>query len=208
MKKLISAFIIGAMALPVYATELSIINEIEPLVLNGKDLTGNDYKSAQVINLKEGQNQFVFALDQLVVEDGRRSKLVFPTVIIRFDLASDPVALSYPVLRNAEQAKKFRNALDFSLLDSHGNPVDYQVDLLHVKGISPFNDLEAAVAKYNQAGGIAAVTAQQSVPLHHSEAQQLTGSVTTRAALEQDFLFLPLEERQAFVAWAVQHLNN
>ena len=218
MKKLTSALLFAAMALPVGATELTIINEIEPLVLNGKELTRNDYKSAQVINLQEGQNQLLFALDQLVVEDGRRNKLVFPSVVIKFDAASAPVTLSYPVFRHVDQAKTFRKALDFSLLDAQGKAVDYQVDLLHIKGFSQFNDYEAAVAEYNQVGGIASISQTDAVAPHAShtekikstgaQAEMKTAISTSSSSIKSDFLSMTPTQRQEFISWAVKHINE
>lgn len=218
MKKLTTAFLFGAMALPLGATELTIIDEIEPLVLNGKNLTRNDYKSAQVINLKEGQNQLLFALDQLVVEDGRRNKLVFPTVVIKFDSVSAPATLSYPVFRHVDQAKTFRTALDFSLLDAQGKAVEYQVDLLNINGFSQFNDYEAAVMEYNQVGGGASISHTDAVTSQIGSNEEIKGTsaqeemkaaiASSSGSIKSDFLSMTPTQRQEFISWAVKHINE
>ncbi len=216
MKKLVTAFLFGVMALPISATELTIIDEIEPLVLNGKELSRNDYQSSQVIRLQPGQNQLLFALDQLVVEDGRRNKLVFPAVVIKFDAGSSPVSLSYPVFRHVDQAKKFRNNLDFALVDEQGQPVEHQVDLLHIKGFSHFSDYELAVDEYNRVGGIASVTQGANVKTDtHSnqvapQAVVQTKQVAVQASstIKDDFLSMTPTERQEFISWAVKHINH
>jgi|GEM_PF-1113741 len=216
MKKLTTALLFGAMTLPIAAAELTVIDEIEPLVLNGKELTGKDYQSSQVINLQQGQNQLLFALDQLVVEDGRRTKLVFPTVVVKFDATSSPVTLSYPVFRHVDQAKKFRKSLDFSLVDAQGKPVDYQVELLPVKGFSQFKDYEAVMAEYNQVGGVASVSRSDSAKTHtvnstanmnvQTETKTTTGAVSE--SIKTDFLSMTPTQRQEFISWAVKHINE
>ncbi|KLN64332.1 YccT family protein [Vibrio sp. VPAP30] len=216
MKKLTTALLLGAMTLPICAAELTVIDEIEPLVLNGKELTGKDYQSSQVINLQQGQNQLLFALDQLVVEDGRRTKLVFPTVVVKFDATSSPVTLSYPVFRHVDQAKKFRKSLDFSLVDAQGKAVEYQVDLLQVKGFSQFKDYEAVMAEYNQVGGVASVSDNTSVKPHadnsvankniQTDVKATAGA--TSGSIKTDFLSMSPTQRQEFISWAVKHINE
>lgn len=216
MKKMVIAFLVGAMVLPVSASELTIIDEIEPLVLNGKKLTRDDYQSSQVIHLQSGQNQLLFALDQLVVEDGRRNKLVFPAVVIKFDAASSPITLSYPVFRHVDQAKKFRKSLDFSLLDKNGNEVDHHIDLLPIKGFSQFNDYELVIEEYNRAGGIAALTSIGTEKVateinqanHADSAPNEKNLVQDSGSIKVDFLSMTPTQRQEFISWAVKHINE
>lgn len=216
MKKWLTACLCGAMALPISASELQIIKQIEPLLLNGKELTGNDFKAEQVLNLQPGQNQLLFALDQVVAQDGRQAKLVFPPVVIRFDAQPSPVTLSYATFRDANQAKKFRRNLDFSLVDQQGQAVDYQVDLLPIGGFSQFEDYQAAMAEYNLSDGEAVLAARNSLQdkpqakavssVELVDRTEMTSEV--KATLQQDFLTMSVTERQEFISWAVKHLND
>ncbi|MGY3686253.1 YccT family protein [Vibrio coralliilyticus] len=218
MKNWLPAILLGAVALPVSANELKIIDEIEPLALNGKEMSASDFHSRQVINLKEGENQLLFGLDQIVVEDGRRNKLVFPSVVMRFESSQEPLTLSYPVFRQIDQAKKFRQTLDFSLVDKNGSPVDYQVDLIQVKGFSSFKNYEAAIEEYNQTGAIASLSSQAHGSDNHTTQAVAASTIdsastsevktTASADLQSEFLKMTPQQRQEFISWAVKHLNE
>ncbi|PSW19573.1 DUF2057 domain-containing protein [Photobacterium sanctipauli] len=219
-KKWLVAVLAGALSLPSLASELKVIKEIDLHVLNGKEVDSPLFKNKDVLELEAGTNQILFSLDQLVIDDGRRSKLKFTPVVMRFDATESPLQLSYPVFKHVDDAKAFRKTLDFVLTDTKGAPVDYQAELLHVSGLGIFPEYARTLEEYNMVGdGVAvvdptmvddlAVKPQKTAQATKTTVAEATGNAAASkvAIMQTGFAELSAEEQQQFMQWAMRNLK-
>ncbi|MGF1699327.1 DUF2057 domain-containing protein [Photobacterium makurazakiensis] len=210
-KKWLVAVLAGVLSLPAMASELSVIKEIDLHVINGQEVDSPLFKNKDNLELEAGTNQILFSLDQLIIEDGRRTKLKFTPVVMRFEAGDMPLELSYPVFRHVDDAKKFRNSLDFKLTDTNGNPVAYQTELLHVSGMGIFPEYARTLSEYNQVGDGVAVVGSAAIEKSSVEPQKIAKSPSTAtskvAIMQTGFTELSAEQQQQFMQWAMRNLK-
>ncbi|MGF1691157.1 YccT family protein [Photobacterium kagoshimensis] len=214
MRKLIVALTLlaGCLSWQVSAeSTLTFNKEIGPLVLNGDEVATDIFSSPSQLTLKAGTNQVLFALGQLVVEDGRRTKFNSVPFILRFNAPSDDVVLSYQPFRTMEEAKKFDNDPRFVLKSASGEMLPFQLESLHVNGMQGMKNYEKAVRKYNQKGsGIAVISMEHATtaPVPSVKPKTVHSASSQRAILEAGFHELSAQEQQAFMMWAMKNLKN
>ncbi|MGR5077617.1 YccT family protein [Photobacterium swingsii] len=214
MRKLIVALTLlaGSLSWQVSAeSTLTFNKEIGPLVLNGSEVATDIFSSPSKLTLEAGTNQVLFALGQLVVEDGRRTKFNSVPFILRFRAPTDDVVLSYQPFRTMEEAKKFDHDPRFVLKSASGEMIPFQLESLHVNGMQGMKNYEKAVQKYNQKGtGIAVLSTEQLAPVGKPSVKPKTVNAASsqRAILEAGFNDLSAQEQQAFMMWAMKNLKN
>ncbi|OZS44842.1 YccT family protein [Photobacterium sanguinicancri] len=214
MKKLIVALTLLAGCLSWQAnaeSTLTFNKEIGPLVLNGDEVASDIFSSPNQLTLESGTNQVLFALGQLVVEDGRRTKFNSVPFIVRFNAPSDDVALSYQPFRTMEEAKAFDKDPRFVLKSASGEMIPFQLEPLYVNGMQGMKNYEKAVLKYNQKEtGIAVVAIGQTstTPVDQIKPKNANTGSSQRMILEAGFNNLSAQEQQAFMMWAMKNLKN
>lgn len=212
MKKWVSpivGFAISAVAFGVSAeTTIELSREISPLVLNGNQVEKGFFERIGHLEVKEGQNQLLVQLGQIVPQDGRRSKYNSDPIVIRFDAQESPLTLSYTPFRDMEEVRAFTQSLDFELIDEDGKAIHYQAELLPIGGLQGFQDYEKAVAQYNQKGqGTAVMAAAQSVSEQAIDKVSTSTSSNRIAILQTGFSELSAQEQQQFMQWAISNLK-
>ncbi|OAN13933.1 hypothetical protein A3K86_12960 [Photobacterium jeanii] len=217
MKKWMTLFtlILGGISLQLNAATLTFNKEVGPLVLNGEEVATDIFSSPDKLTLRSGQNQVLFALGQVVVEDGRRTKFNSVPFIIRFEASRDDLMLTYQPFRTMDEARKFEKDPRFNLVTASGHAIPYQLEPLHVNGMQGMQNFEKAVRKYNQQGAGVAVIAVNSENTSVSHVAptttQIKSTKTTsskRAILEAGFNEMTADEQQAFMMWAMKNLKN
>ena len=200
---------LSAMAFGVSAgTTIELSREISPLVLNGSQVEAGFFERIGHLDVKEGQNQLLLQLGQIVPQDGRRSKYNSDPIVIRFDAQQSPLTLSYTPFKDMAEVRTFTKSLDFKLVNQDGKDVHYQAELLPIGGLQGFQDYEKAVAQYNQKGqGEAVIAAAPKASEPVVEAETATVSSNRIAILQTGFSELSAQEQQQFMQWAISNLK-
>ena len=205
----IAGLVISATACGVSAeTTIELSREISPLVLNGSQVEKGFFERIGHLEVKEGQNQLLVQLGQIVPEDGRRSKYNSDPIVIRFEAQQSPLTLSYTPFRDMSEVRAFTKSLNFKLANEHGKDIHYQAELLPIGGLQGFQDYEKAVAQYNHKGQGVAVIAAAPVASEPAIEKGTTPASSNRIAiLQTGFSELNAEEQQQFMQWAITNLK-
>ena len=197
MKK--TTTVLGLCALltsPAFAAQLTLQQELVPRVLNGEFVYPEHISANNSIQIEDGHNQLAVTVGQIVFEDGKRRKFDSQPLILEFSAAKDAeLTLSYNKLRTIEEAKAFERDPKVTLLDDHGNTVEFSMTQLRKGGMQGFRDYEREVADYNLAQN-KQVTKESIV-----QSPQKTQS------LKASFNNLSREEQQEFMQWAMRNLK-
>jgi uncharacterized protein YccT (UPF0319 family) len=70
--------------------------------------------------------------------------------VLEFAFLKGKRELSYRLFRDKADARAFEQSLDFSLLDTTGSPIDFDVTVLHASGFVGFEDFLELIRQYNQ----------------------------------------------------------
>jgi len=138
---------------------VEIPSTIDLLVVNGEkpETSGSLFSSTTDLELKDGENQIVFRYEPSFTQNDDRVIVESDVVIAKFTAENEQLTFSLPKYRNASEARKNIDKLDWSLLDSNQQTITIQQDRLIKKGMQLGRDYQQETLEYNRTGDIAAV---------------------------------------------------
>ena len=132
--------------------EVLSVNEAKPA------LEGGFFSSSKTITVPDGVNQIVFQY-QLAFSKGKDREFVDSDAIIAtFDVTDTTVTFDMPKFRNANEARKGFQNLDWKLVDENQNAISVKQDKLTTDGMQIGRKYPQEAKEYNRTGGIAALT--------------------------------------------------
>ena len=109
------------------------------------------------LTLSNGVHQLV--VDCEVVQGGRNEDFFIETTdafVLRFEAENADLTLSVPTISNSSQLESFNKSRDFRLVNSSGETVRYQADVLEKAGFQVFRDYAREVELFNRSSSPAA----------------------------------------------------
>ena len=196
-KRFIIAGLSTLFSLQAFAASIQLQSEIVPQVLNGQAVQADDFIQPQQLELKDGTNQLVVTIGQIVFQDGKRRKFDSQPMIIEFSTGSDELlTLNYPNLRTIEDAKSFEKKPTFSFTNQDKQTKEYSLVVMNKNGLQGFRDYEREVTDFNHQNENATVI---------TDSSKSTASGTTD--LKNEFSSLSKEQQQEFMQWALRNLK-
>ena len=131
--------------------EVLSVNEAKPA------LEGGFFSSSKTITVPDGVNQIVFQY-RLAFSQGKDREFVDSDAIIAtFDVTDTTVTFDMPKFRNAKEARKGFQNLDWKLVDENQNAISVKQDKLTKAGMQIGRKYPQEAKEYNRTGGIAAL---------------------------------------------------
>ncbi|GAK82921.1 UPF0319 protein VPA1584 precursor [Vibrio ponticus] len=148
----------------------------------------------------------------LVDTNGGKKRFASLPIVIRFNATNQILKLETPFPIRAERdIKKFKESPSIKIT-SNGLPVDYQMDVIENQTFAFIKDYDKMLSTYNYSGGKAAILAefesQGEIERVSKAALTTTVKCTNALAIEEAFLGMTPEQRQKFISWGVQHIND
>ena len=196
----------------IYAdVKLQSAKEMNAVVVNGKAEGWSFIQGTNNIILPNGENQILFQMGKIVLEDAAKKKFNSIPLLIKFESQDSVLTLSYPNIRTLDQAKSFDKSPQIKLKNSNGENVPFELEQLDNNGLQNFRDYEREVANYNELGGIDAVTQVSPEPQLQTKAVFIPSDVkpspeAKMVFLKNAFTSLSPEEKQQFMSWGLKHL--
>lgn len=196
----------------VYAdVTLQAAKEMNAVVVNGKAEGWSFIQGTNNIILPNGENQVLFQVGQIVLEDATRKKFNSIPLLIKFESKDSTIILTYPKIRTLDQAKAFDKSPKITLKNSNGENVYFELKQLDNNGLQNFRDYEREVSNYNQIGGIASVTQARTESQLQNKAVLIKSDVKSSPEakmvfLKNAFTALNPDEKQQFMSWGLKHL--
>ncbi|UPR58704.1 DUF2057 family protein [Vibrio sp. ED004] len=132
--------------------EVLAVNEAKP------DLEGGFFSSSKTITVPDGVNQIVFQYQLAFSQGNDREFVDSDAIIATFDATDTTLTFDMPKFRNANEAKKGFQNLDWKLVDENQNAISVKQDKLIKDGMQIGRKYPQEAKEYNQKGGIAALT--------------------------------------------------
>ncbi|SIO94301.1 YccT family protein [Vibrio spartinae] len=143
----------GSFSCLTLAAELTLPRSVELLALDGQKV-----EHTEVLELPKGKHQFVFRYEESLRFGSRKKKYQSTPLIVSIPFSeSAQVALRHSHLRDySAAASAFKNGtVAWQLVDPQGKFTDLQpVELPGNPGFLPYQDIEAAIGRYNRQHGI------------------------------------------------------
>ncbi|MDD1782400.1 DUF2057 domain-containing protein [Enterovibrio sp. ZSDZ35] len=154
MRMLIAAGLLAMQGTAV-AAELSADNGLEFLVINGKNVKNLSSEGDKRLELEPGNYQLVARFDDEVKRGSKTSMFTSKPFVFDITVANDDIALTIPKLKFESQAAAFFRNPEWEVENlSSGNTNKIDGVQLTGSGFGSYNNMEKAVAKYNQENGI------------------------------------------------------
>lgn len=147
---------------------LNVPSEIEVLVANeakAKPTSSGFFSSGKTLTLPNGQNQIIFRYTVNFDQSTERTSIDSQPIIATFDSKDSTLDFTLPNYRNAREAQKNVRSIEWTLTDSNGNTVQLAQEELIKDGMQIGRDFERESVDYNRAGGIAALSSSQNLPV-------------------------------------------
>ncbi|UPR50554.1 DUF2057 family protein [Vibrio cyclitrophicus] len=148
--------------------EVLAVNEAKP------DLEGGFFSSSKTITVPDGVNQIVFQYQLAFSQGNDREFVDSDAIIATFDATDTTLTFDMPKFRNANEAKKGFQNLDWKLVDENQNAISVKQDKLIKDGMQIGRKYPQEAKEYNQKGGIAALTVGASAGAAAAVAQPVT----------------------------------
>ncbi|PLR41370.1 hypothetical protein CYR55_00565 [Chimaeribacter californicus] len=209
-----------SVCLPASAATLTLLPEVDVLVVDGKKTAGSPLKDAARLELAQGHHQVLFRVSK-VLRAGARDQYLYHSSpqIAAFDVPADgSLRLALPRLENDGDGKRFDAGPDYQIVDENKQALPVRRDTLQIPGLSLGADLEKAMAEYNVANQPASVTALLPVaavaaspalpgssgPVNHASVT-VQGENVAEQMLQYWFQQADAQTRQRFLSWAEKH---
>ncbi|WP_434137267.1 YccT family protein [Photobacterium leiognathi] len=208
MKKILlfAALFSGA----VNAATLSVSDNLELLVVDGKEVKSGRFSHAESVELSEGEHQVVVRFDGEVKRGSKTTIYTTRPYLFDVNMTSQDAEITLPRLTTESQAKAyFARDPQWTLETATGVTTLSAVELIG-DGLGAYSDIPALVAEYNKKNGIiiengTPVDLQKTVV----EVDDKTGKVQiTGDALTQLKLWYSKasqEEKKTFKIWMAEH---
>ncbi|WP_434356380.1 DUF2057 domain-containing protein [Parasalinivibrio latis] len=212
------------------AVTVKLHQDLEPMIINGEEL-GFTLGKRSEIDLENGTNQIVVRVSKLVQHQAEFDKFRSYPVVLTFD-ANNKELLVEPsqIITRQDQAKEFELNPEVVVKDSVGKTFAvHQGVLMPGKGIT--RNYEKELDTYNQAHNYNFNTeaealavnkaAENKKPVVSTNTVKATPAVKTNTSpeiksdgsfetqlLKKAFLDLPVEDKKAFMLWAMDNING
>ncbi|UTV28472.1 YccT family protein [Photobacterium atrarenae] len=206
MKTFLWAVLLGLPA-ALQAATLTVGENIELLVVDGKEVESSFWSPTQSIELAPGKHQVVVRYDGELKNGSKNAMYTTRPYLFELEVPVQDASIAIPRLTTLSQAKAhFERGPEWSLALADGSmkPLDYVE--LEGKGFGSFSKMEELVAAYNRRHGITfeqgyAVDLTQAT-LEVTEQGEVSLSGDALAQLKLWYSKADAEEKAAFKAWA------
>ncbi|EPZ7318113.1 DUF2057 family protein [Vibrio mimicus] len=158
---------------------IDIPDTIDLLVVNGSSpkLSGGFFDATKKLELDDGEQQIVFRYSPYFSQGSDHIIIDSDVIIATFDAANQDFTFDMPKYRDAPQATKAIQKMEWQLVDQQGKAVEIRQDRLIKEGMQLGRNFEFETAEYNRKGGIAALTSSIATqPLTQQEASNAAAS--------------------------------
>ncbi|MBV8045142.1 DUF2057 family protein [Pluralibacter sp.] len=191
MKAIVMTLYLLLLPMSASATTLHLSDDVDLLLLDGKEVSSLLLRGAESIELDNGPHQLVFRVERMVrLPDDNRQLYVSPALIANFDSRQiDQVNFSLPELETLHDAQTFTLTPSIKLLDGNATLIPAKLSILTTTQAGDNIDYEKATRLYNQTNQSAATSASQSQSL-------------TEQRLKHWFELADPQTRHRFLEWA------
>ncbi|ANU37144.1 hypothetical protein VSVS05_02040 [Vibrio scophthalmi] len=184
-------------------------NRVEVLAVN-QTINKVPNKGKGHLKIANGDNQLLIRVTAMVDGNGGKTKFNSLPMVIRFHASDQTLDLTTPFAIRTERAVKKFAENPLVSVTSDGEDWPYIVDVIHDQTFELLKDYNAMLMRYNQTKGKAALVSAGSnnrfTTVEQSESS--TNSTELNRVMETAFFEMTPSQRQQFLAWAVQHLND
>lgn len=211
MKKIIAVALCLVSAMAHAQVTIKTDNRVEILAVN-QAINQVPHKGKGDLKIANGVNQLLVRVTALVDSNGGKKKFNSLPMVVLFEANDQVLELQTPFAMRDERAiEKFQQQPSVSIT-SNGQAVPYTMGVIHDQTFALIKDYDEMLAGYNQSGEAAAIQAKpKAEPLVLPVVKQQetkAGTASVEASIEQQYLALTPEQRQAFISWAVKHINQ
>lgn len=204
----------------VWAADLSIANNLDVQVVNGKSYSASLslFGSKNVIDLGQGDQQLV-----LRVSDGfsnKNSQELYKSeyYVLTFNTTADEkISLSVPTMHNLKQARKFDENPTFILKKEDGSAVHFEKAVLKKEGMQLSRNLVNELKEFNASDSPAAIESRApfaalmmnsddaaKLPQQGGTTERMGDVVMSEQMLHYWFKQADPQTRQRFLDWAAR----
>lgn len=180
-----AALLLGCSSLAMADVTIKIPDNVDLLSVNAGDPTTDSsgfFSSGETATLPDGVNQIVFKYEPFFdVNRDERKVIASKAIIARFEATDAELTLNVPTYRDARQAQKNINNLEWSLTDKNGQVIPVVEDKLIKDGMQIGRDYNREADDYNRNGGVAALTVATTAAVATTTAAATTAAATTAA---------------------------
>lgn len=139
---------------------LDIPDTVEVLIANGETpkLEGGLFDAEKTLTLPDGENQILFRYKPYFHQGNERIIVESQPIIATFHASNSELTLDLPKYRNQRDAKRELPSATYKMLDSSNAPLELSYDRLIKEGMQIGRNYQQELEKYNQEGGLAAMT--------------------------------------------------
>ncbi|NVC63739.1 DUF2057 domain-containing protein [Vibrio sp. 05-20-BW147] len=208
LKKTLFSVLLLSAAPALADISIDIPRGVQLLTVNGEDAgyssLGFDYQDN--LTLKDGVNQIVFRLANIVRESGgQKTKFKSEPLVATFDAENTKLVLKVPKIETFDQGMKFNNSPTFQLIDSENiEPPSLKKGQISI-GFKLMPDMVHEVEKYNMSKEIASLKNFSSSKNTTSGSE--TESSSSYEVLRNAYENATLEEKRKFLTWAISNLE-
>ncbi|PSV33424.1 MULTISPECIES: DUF2057 domain-containing protein [unclassified Photobacterium] len=209
MKKIICSVLplVSLFSSNIYAdVKFESSKETNILVVNGKEEGWSFIKATNEVVLPNGENQILFNIGTVVLDDAAKKKFNSTPLLIKFDAKDTKLVLGYPKIRTLDQAEAFNKSPEITLKNSLGDEVKFEYIQLNSSGLQNFRDYEREVADYNKSGGIASIGYVETTFSTPTIPASTPSPEAKMKFLKNAFIGLSEEEKQEFMSWGLKNL--
>ncbi|MGF1908023.1 DUF2057 domain-containing protein [Vibrio kasasachensis] len=186
-------------------------NRVEVLAVN-QSINQIPNKGKGDLKIVNGDNQLLIRVTGLYDTNGGKRKFSSYPMVIRFNAQDEVLFLETPfAIRDERGVNKFKKSPSVKIT-SDAHAVEYKLDIIYDQTFELIKDYNAMLDVYNQSGGKAAILADFESQPKLNRPSQLVKKTQSKCsdaiAIEDAFLNLTPEQRQNFISWGVQHIND
>lgn len=174
----------GCSSLAMADVTIKLPDNVDLLSVNAGDPTTDSsgfFSSGKTATLPDGVNQIVFKYEPFFdVNRDERKVISSKAIIARFEANNAELTLNVPTYRDARQAQKNIDNLEWSLTDKNGQVIPVVEDKLIKDGMQIGRDYNREADDYNRKGGVAALTVATTASVATTSAATTT-AVSTAA---------------------------
>lgn len=185
--------------------DLKVVNMSKPKLIGGL------LDSVKTVELPNGTNQILFQYNPTFLSKDKIDRVHSELVIVKFEATDDTISFVLPHFKNAFEAKRSINSLDWKMKNSFGVEVAKKEDILRVEGIRLGRDYTQDMEEYNKNGGAASVSLTY-VTVNNSDSkianQEIIKSMDDKNSkildeLKKLYFEASLKQRKEFQKWIV-----
>ncbi|MGR5092034.1 DUF2057 family protein [Vibrio maritimus] len=162
-----AALLVGCSTVAMAEVTIALPENVDLLSVNAADPQTDSkgfFSSAETATLPDGVNQIVFKYEPYFdINRDERKVISSKAIIAKFDATDAKLTLNVPTYRDARQAEKNIDNLEWSLTDENGKEIDVIEDQLIKDGMQIGRDYNREAEDYNRKGGVAAIAAAGTV---------------------------------------------